>query len=150
VLQVDRDLACELGSGLQNITGYHNWHLHRLNLNRLGDRSVMVALIFLLIFLLISTSMPSCVKDCNRNFANDAALSRHRKACPVLQSVRQRSQDIRRAKGGGESFQNATALLTRKQRLQVSDMVVFRMTTLTNFTGTIDWCRFNLGCYGGG
>ncbi len=62
-----------------------------------------------------------CVKDCNRNFANDAALSRHRKACPVLKSVRQLSQDKRRDKGIGGSLQNTTTLLTRKQRLQVSD-----------------------------
>lgn len=64
--------------------------------------------------------MPYCVKDCNRKFANDAALSRHRKACPVLKIVRQRSQDIRRDKGIGGLIQDATTLLTRKQRLQVS------------------------------
>ena len=64
--------------------------------------------------------MPYCVKDCNRKFANDAALSRHRKACSILKTVRQRSQDIRRGKGA--DHHDATAvLLTRKQRLQVSD-----------------------------
>jgi hypothetical protein len=75
-----------------------------------------------------SESMPYCVKDCNRKFANDAALSRHRKACPVLKVVRQRSQDIRREKGigPGRSIQDAT-LLTRKERLQVSDCSAFNL-----------------------
>jgi hypothetical protein len=92
---------------------------------------------FVLIFLLISynaASMPYCVKDCNCNFANDAALSRHHKACPVLKSVRQRSQDIRRDKGIGGSLQNTTTLLTRKQRLQVSDYghILWLSTILTD------------------
>jgi len=43
--------------------------------------------IFNLLISYHSTSMPSCVKDCNRNFSNDAALIRHCKACPVLKSV---------------------------------------------------------------
>ncbi len=76
------------------------------------------------IFILISsTSMPYCVKDCNRKFANDAALSRHCKACPVLKNVRQRSQEIRRDKGIGGLVQDTTTLVTRKERLQVSDIV---------------------------
>jgi hypothetical protein len=66
--------------------------------------------------------MPSCVKNCDRKFANDAALSRHRKACPVLKCVRQRSQDIRREKGIGGHQDATTTLGTRKQRLQVSNM----------------------------
>lgn len=65
--------------------------------------------------------MPYCVKDCERKFANDAALSRHRKACPVLKCVRQRCQDIRRV-GGGSVQNTTTTLVTRKQRLQVSNM----------------------------
>jgi hypothetical protein len=80
-----------------------------------------------LVFLLISssydstsTTMPHCVKDCNHNFANDAALSRHRKACPVLKAVRERSQDLRRDRGIGGLIQNTT-FVTRKQHLQVSD-----------------------------
>jgi hypothetical protein len=83
---------------------------------------------FLFILLLISydsASMPHCVKDCNRYFANDAALSRHHKACLVLKNVRQRSQDIRRDKGIGGLSQNSATLATRKQRLQASDPVVF-------------------------
>lgn len=84
---------------------------------------------FVFIILLISyNSMPYCVKDCNRNFANDAALSRHRKACPVLKIVRQHSQDIRRDKRIGGSIQDATTLpLTRKERLQVDDCSAFNL-----------------------
>ena len=88
------------------------------------------------IFLVISyistlaSTMPYCVKDCNRKFANDAALSRHRKACPVFKSVRQRSQDIRRDRGIG-ALQNTSSMtyVTRKQRLQVSRIVTSRLSS---------------------
>ena len=88
----------------------------------------------------ISEPMPYCIKDCNRKFANDAALSRHRKACPVLKVVRQRSQDIQREKGigPGRSIQDATTttLLTRKQRLQVSDCSAFNLEGVLRYSGT--------------
>src|SRR5258705_52790 len=84
---------------------------------------------FVFVILLISyNSMPYCVNDCNRKFANEAALSRHRKACPILKLVRQRSQDIRRDKGIGGSIQDATTLpLTRKERLQVGGCSAFNL-----------------------
>lgn len=94
---------------------------------------LMVALSFppifwIIAFFLISyISMPSCVKDCNREFANNAALSRHHKACPILKIVRQRSQDIRRDKGIGKSTQDVTGLLTRKQRLMVCSCSFFEV-----------------------
>jgi len=99
--------------------------------------------------------MPHCVKDCNRKFANDAALSRHRKACPVLKIVRQRSQDFRRDKGIGGSAQDATVPLTRKQRLQVvASRSAFKMFYL-QLSGTFKWekgcrnqCGFCLWHYG--
>ena len=62
--------------------------------------------------------MPQCVKECNRTFASEGALSRHRKNCSVLALVRQRSSEVWRDKGIRESVQ--TILLSRKQRLQVS------------------------------
>ena len=99
-------------------------------------------LFFVFIILLISHyAMPYCVKDCNRKFANDAALSRHRKACPVLKIVRQRSQDIRRDKGTRGSLQDATTLLTCKQRLQVIlNCSAFKVFYL-QFSGTFKWER---------
>jgi hypothetical protein len=66
-------------------------------------------------------SMPQCTKDCNRTFANEAALSRHRKTCPVFEIVRQRSHELRRGKiGGSQSLQKDSTLLSRKERLQAS------------------------------
>lgn len=68
-----------------------------------------------------SESMPQCVKNCNRNFANEAALSRHRKNCSVLESVHQTSHELRRGRGiGGSTPKHTTKLLSRKERLQVS------------------------------
>ena len=76
---------------------------------------------FLINLLLFSDSgsMPQCVKNCNRNFANEAALGRHRKTCLVLESVRQTSHELRRGRGIGGSVPKLT-LLSRKERLQVS------------------------------
>src|SRR5258708_32064137 len=67
-------------------------------------------------------SMLQCTKDCNRTFANEAALSRHRKTCPVFEIVRQRSHELRRGRriGGSQSLQKDSTLLSRKERLQVS------------------------------
>lgn len=106
--------------------------------------------VFILIFLISynseSESMPYCVKDCNRKFANDAALSRHRKACPVLEIARQRSQDLRKDKGIGRSIHNPATfkLLTRKQRLQVSNCLAFTLKVFyLRFSGTskFEWWR---------
>lgn len=74
--------------------------------------------IFILILLFPPQFMPQCVKECNRTFASEGALSRHRKNCSVLALVRQRSSGVRRDKGIRESMQ--TTLLSRKERLQVS------------------------------
>ncbi len=113
--------------------------------------------VFILILLISSNSesMPYCVKDCNRKFANDAALSRHRKACPVLEIARQRSQDIRKDKGVGRSIHDPATLLTRKQRLQVSNCLAFNLKVfylLFSGTSKFEWWRsigFNL-CHGCG
>jgi hypothetical protein len=80
---------------------------------------------FFLISLLLfseSESMPQCVKNCNRNFANEAALSRHRKTCSVLEAVHQASHGLRigRGRGIGPSVQTHPTLLSCKERLQVS------------------------------
>jgi hypothetical protein len=80
---------------------------------------------FFLISLLLlseSDSMPQCVKNCNRNFANEAALSRHRKTCSVLEAVRQAAHGLRvgRGRGIGPPVQKHPTLLSRKERLQVS------------------------------
>ena len=85
---------------------------------------------FIAVFLTLScTSMPSCVKDCNRKFANNAALSRHHKTCPVLKVIRHHSQEIRRDKGIGKSIQDTTMLPTRKQRLMVCDCSSFKVVS---------------------
>ena len=85
-----------------------------------------------------SASMPHCVKDCNRTFADVAALSRHQKACPIMKVVRRRSQDIRKSKGIGRSIQDtSTSLLTRKQRLQVGDCSAFNLKVFyLQYSGT--------------
>lgn len=75
--------------------------------------------LFILTILLFPPQfMPQCVKECNRTFASEGALSRHRKNCSVLALVRQRSSEVRRDKGIRESVQ--TTLLSRKEWLQVS------------------------------
>ena len=71
--------------------------------------------------LLFNFEMPQCVKDCSRKFTNENALSRHRKSCPVLEAVRQRSQETRRVRGIREAPKVPT-LLSRKERLHVSDL----------------------------
>ncbi len=63
--------------------------------------------------------MPQCVKNCDRKFGSENALSRHRKTCPILEVVRQRSQEIR------APLANVPTLLSRKERLQVSDLFVY-------------------------
>lgn len=78
-----------------------------------------ISVFFILIILLFPPLfMPQCVKQCNRTFATEGALSRHRTNCSVLALVRQRSSEVRRDKGIGESAQST--LLSRKERLQVS------------------------------
>src|SRR6266545_6588215 len=80
---------------------------------------------FLVVFFLISLlfnfeSMPQCVKDCDRKFANENALSRHRKTFPVLEVVRQRCQEIRKDRGiRGAPLAKVPTLLSLKERLQV-------------------------------
>ena len=64
--------------------------------------------------------MPQCVATCNRKFGNEAALSRHRKTCPVLEAARQTSHELRRGSGIRASLQKHSTLLSRKERLQVS------------------------------
>jgi hypothetical protein len=77
--------------------------------------------LFLITSLLFSEAMPQCVKNCDRNFVNEAALSRHRKNCSVLETVRQTSHELRRGRGiGGSLVPNMSTLLSRKERLQVS------------------------------
>jgi hypothetical protein len=78
--------------------------------------------------------MPQCVKDCNREFKNEAALSRHRKTCAVLEIIRQRSHEVRR--GRGRSLQNISTMLSRKERLQVGDSLC---------SGIFISCIFDLG-----
>jgi len=63
--------------------------------------------------------MPQCVTNCNRKFGNEAALSRHRKTCPVLEAARQTSHELRRGPGIRASLQKHSPLLSRKERLQV-------------------------------
>src|SRR6266511_1743156 len=67
-----------------------------------------------------SESMPQCVANCNRKFGNEAALSRHRKTCSVLEAARQTSHGLRRGLGIRASLQKHSTLLSRKERLQVS------------------------------
>ena len=67
-----------------------------------------------------SESMPQCVTNCNRKFGNEAALSRHRKTCSVLEAARQTSRELRRGPGIKASLQKNSILLSRKERLQVS------------------------------
>jgi len=64
--------------------------------------------------------MPQCVTNCNRKFGNEAALSRHRKTCPILEAARQTSHELRRGPGIKASLQKHPTLLSRKERLQVS------------------------------
>ena len=83
---------------------------------------------FLVVFFLISLLfnfeyMPQCVKDCDRKFGNENALSRHRKTCPILEAARQKSQEIRKDRGiRGAPLAKVPTLLSRKERLQVSDL----------------------------
>lgn len=64
--------------------------------------------------------MPKCVRDCDREFANENALSRHRKICPVLEVVRQRSREIQKDRGISGVPKVPGTILSRKERLQVS------------------------------
>src|SRR6266705_28561 len=64
--------------------------------------------------------MLQCVKDCNRKFTNEAALSRYRKTCSVLETVHQRFHKLRRGGVIRGSGQKDSTLLSCKERLQVS------------------------------
>src|SRR5258708_464957 len=83
-----------------------------------------ILVVFFLISLLFRVeSMPQCVKNCDRIFGSENALSRHRKTCPILEVVRQRSQEIRKDRGNlGAPLAKVPTLLSRKERLQVSDL----------------------------
>ena len=79
--------------------------------------------VFFLLSLLFFEYMPQCVKDCDRKFGNENALSRHHKTCPILEVVRQKSQEIRKDRGiRGAPLAKVLTLLSRKGRLQVSDL----------------------------
>ena len=81
--------------------------------------------------------MPHCVKGCNRLFATEGSLSRHRQNCPVLAVVRARSLEVRRDKGIGGLGQSQTvpALFSRKERLQASVSQYFEGSSVTPVIG---------------
>jgi hypothetical protein len=101
----------------------NHWHLSFTLLPFWLRMVAVFSAISLLCFFFLTSllqSMPQCVKDCNREFKNEAALSRHRKTCSVLEIVRQRSHEIRR--GRGRSVQpNISTVHSRKERLQVGN-----------------------------
>ena len=84
--------------------------------------STLLVFLFLTSLLFSLESMPKCVRDCDRKFANENALSRHRKICPVLEVVRQRSREIQKDRGISGAPKVPSTILSRKQRLQVSNL----------------------------
>ncbi len=57
-----------------------------------------------------------CVEGCSRIFLANVHLTRHKKACHFVQTLRQKALTLRREKGLGA----LSTLTDRKQRLQVS------------------------------
>jgi hypothetical protein len=78
--------------------------------------------LFLITSLLFAESMPQCVKHCDRNFANEAALSRHRKTCSVLETVRRTSHELRRGRGRGIGGSVQTHLTESRRWRQLTTM----------------------------
>lgn len=72
----------------------------------------------LIIISILVSFMPDfqCVEGCSRIFSSNVHLTRHKKACHSVQTLRQKALTLRREKGLGA----LSTLTDRKQRLQVS------------------------------
>ena len=84
-----------------------------------------LVLFILLLTLILMPQIYACVPTCGKEFKKSFSLVQHKQSCMAALDIRKKSQEIRKDKGGDDTFLEETSLSGRKERLKVGTVLLY-------------------------